>query len=144
MEWKKMKRKLLLKLLSLLRKKQTFTTEPEKWNELWNLWVQGKVETPYRELMTYMSEVFNGGHDQYFVNLENIGGQEKNMAALKTILPVKHRFILWLAHKAYRTNEKKESAVALMVGNWCDTLFDFDEAVYNEILERYADERIEL
>ena len=133
-----------MKLPGFLKKKEFTITEPEKWNELWDLWVKGEVDTPYAELMKYISEVFNGGHDQFFANLENTGTLQKNLAALKTILPVKHRFILWLAHKSYTAYEKKESAVSEMVTMWCDFVFDLDEAVFNEILEKYAAEKIEL
>ena len=46
---------------------------------MWDLWVEKKAETPYAELMTYQSEVSNGGHDQYFTNTENTGDIQKEI-----------------------------------------------------------------
>lgn len=46
-------------------------TKQQKWNKMWELWSEGKIASPYAELMTYQSEVNNGGHNQYFTNVEN-------------------------------------------------------------------------
>lgn len=40
---------------------------------MWELWMNEKIETPYAELMTYQSEVNNGGRSQYFDNTQNNG-----------------------------------------------------------------------
>ena len=43
-------------------------TEAEmKVNKMWDLWVEGKADSPAAELMKYQSEINNGGHDQYFL-----------------------------------------------------------------------------
>lgn len=42
------------------------TDEQKKWNKMWDLWAEGRADSPYAELMTYQSEINNGGHDQYF------------------------------------------------------------------------------
>lgn len=47
--------------------------EEKKWNKMWDLWAEGCAASPYAELMTYQSEINNGGHDRYFFNIENTG-----------------------------------------------------------------------
>ena len=72
-------------LFDLFRKSKTeLSDEQKKWNKMWDLWEENRVDTPYVELMTYQSEINNGGHDQYFLNVENTGDLQKEMAALET------------------------------------------------------------
>ncbi len=47
------------------------TNDELKWNKMWELWTEEKIPSPYNELMTYNSEVNNGGHAQFFDNIEN-------------------------------------------------------------------------
>ena len=57
-------------IFGLHRKKKGALTEAQlKWNKMWELWAEGKAGSPYAELMTYQSEVNNGGHSQYFSNV---------------------------------------------------------------------------
>ena len=75
------------------RKKKNFpdnavlSEEAVQWNKMWDLWANGEIASPYNELMTYQSEVNNGGHSQYFVNTENTSDISKEMSALDEILP---------------------------------------------------------
>ena len=129
-----------MKLPRFLKKKEFVSkVDPDKWNAMWDLWIDDQVDAPYAQLMYYQSEVSNGGHGQYFSNCEENGDLKKEMAALKTILPVKNRFYLWLAYRAYRSCAKKENAVAELLTLWCDIVVDMDEARLNGILEEYAE-----
>ena len=65
------------------------TEEEKKWNKMWDLWAEGEIESPYNELMTYQSEVNNGGHDQYFVNTSDNADMGNELSALYKILPEK-------------------------------------------------------
>ena len=50
-------------LFDFLREKRVEQTEKQlKLNKLWELWEEEKAASPYAELMTYQSEVNNGGH----------------------------------------------------------------------------------
>ncbi len=41
-------------LFDLFKKKNTeLTKEAQQWNAMWDLWAQGKADSPYAELMTY-------------------------------------------------------------------------------------------
>ena len=129
-------------LFDLFKKKKVELTEEQlKWNKMWDLWVAGKVETPYAELMTYQSEINNGGHWQYFVNVGNDNDLSKEISALETILPDK---LVDNLHKAYRVyiisveNEDDENAEEII--EQCDDIFYENEEEINCKLEAYAHE----
>lgn len=42
--------------------------DPNKWNYMIDLWVDNKLDNPIQHLITYDSEVNNGGHLQFFEN----------------------------------------------------------------------------
>jgi len=117
------------------RKKVELTAEQRKWNKMWDLWVEGKAASPYAELMTYQSEVNNGGHDQYFTNVENTGDLQKEMSALASILPQKLVSNLQKAYEAYLTSEEEK---AEEISEQCDDLFYENEGEINRLLESYA------
>ena len=58
-------------IFDIFKKKKELPLEAQQWNKMWNLWTEDKIESPYKELMTYQSEVNNGGHSQYFCNIES-------------------------------------------------------------------------
>ena len=114
--------------------------DEKKWNRMWELWSEGKVDSPYAELMTYQSEVYNGGHDQYFTNTELTGDLQESLAALKTILPAEMQSNLQRAYDAYmllEENEAEERAEEVLTQ--CDDAFYENEEQINNILQAYAD-----
>ena len=123
----------------LKKKKVELTEEQQKWNKMWDLWVEGKVDSPYAEMMTYQSEINNGGHDQYFVNVENTGDLQKEMSALEKILSPKLKNNLQKAYEAYLVlEEKEEDEKAAGVLEQCDDVFYENEEEINRLLEEYA------
>ena len=127
-------------LFDFFRKSKTeLSDEQEKWNKMWDLWAEKRADTPYAELMTYQSEINNGGHDQYFLNIENTGDLQKEMTALKTVLSEKLQKNLQDAYHAYRTvtdNESDEDAEAIL--EQCDDIFYQNEEEINRIPREYA------
>ena len=124
----------------LKKKKVELTEEQQKWNKMWDLWVEGKVDSPYAEMMTYQSEINNGGHDQYFVNVENTGDLQKEMSALEKILSPKLKNNLQKAYEAYLVlEEKEEDEKAEGVLEQCDDVFYENEEEINTRLKEYAD-----
>ena len=103
---------------------------------MWELWSEEKAVVPYAQLMTYQSEVINGGHDQYFTNVENTSDLQKEISILDTILPIKHRTNFQTAYKAYMALEEDEYAAEIL--EQCDGVFWENEEVLNHILENYA------
>ena len=69
----------------LKKKKVELTEEQLKWNKMWELWTEGHADSPYAELMTYQSEINNGGHSQYFDNVSNTSDLQKEMLSLEII-----------------------------------------------------------
>lgn len=111
----------------------------KKWNKMWDLWADGEIESPYNELMTYQSEVNNGGHHQYFLNTENNGDVRKDIENLYTILPGVLTDNIQSAFKAYieleqdKNIEKNEESLEK-----CDDVFYENEEMINSILESYC------
>ena len=127
-------------LFDLFRKKKTeLTEEQRKWNKMWDLWEEGLADSPFAELMTYQSEVNNGGHDQYFTNIENTGDLQKELTALETVLSSKLKENLKKAYEAYRIledHEEDEQAEAAL--EQCDDVFYENEEEINHKLEEHA------
>ena len=130
-----------MSLFDLFKKKKVELTEEQlKWNKMWDLWTGGEAESPYAELMTYQSEINNGGHSQYFFNIENNDDLSKEMSALENILSDKLVDNLHKAYKAYlvlEKNEEDEEAVEIM--EQCDDIFYENEEEINSKLQVYAD-----
>lgn len=130
-----------MSLFDLFNKKKVELTEEQlKWNKMWDLWTDGEAESPYAELMTYQSEINNGGHSQYFFNIENNDDLSKEMSALENILSDELVDNLHKAYKAYlvlEKNEEDEEAVEIM--EQCDDIFYENEEEINSKLQVYAD-----
>ena len=127
-------------LFNIFKKKKVELTEEQlKWNKMWDLWVDGKVDSPFAELMEYQSQVNNGGHSQYFTNIENTGDIQKDMSAIETILSKQLNANLKKAYKAYLIlEEKEEDEKAEEVLEQCDDVFYELEEEINHALEEYA------
>ena len=127
-------------LFDIFKKKKIVLTEEQlRWNKMWDLWVEGKVDSPFAELMEYQSQVNNGGHDQYFTNVENKGDLQKEMSALEQILSEKLNSNLKRAYKAYLVLEEKEDdEKAEEILEQCDDVFYENEEHINHALEEYA------
>ena len=121
------------------KNKAESSDEQKKWNKMWDLWAEGRADSPYAELMTYQSEINNGGHDQYFFNIENSGNLQKEMAVLKTVLPAKLRDNLQNAYDAYLklTNEESDEQAGTILSQYDDEFYKVEEDI-NRILREYA------
>jgi len=111
---------------------------------MWDLWTEEEIASPYAELMTYQSEVNNGGHGQYFTNVENTSDLAKEMSALEKILPAQLKANLRDAYRACLILEEKEDdPQAEEALERCDNVFWEQEEEINRILEEHAS-RLEL
>ena len=126
-------------LFAFFKKKQVkLTDEQKKWNKMWELWSEEKADSPYAQLMTYQSEVNNGGHYQYFDNVENPSDLQNEISILETILTAKHKNNLRKAYGAYLVLEEKEDECAENTLEQCDEMFYENEEEIIRILEEYA------
>ena len=112
--------------------------DQKRWDKMWQLWSEGQADSPYAELMTYHGEINNGGHYQYFTNIENTGDVQEEIAALTTILPEKLKNNLQKAYEAYMVLEEKEDKESENIIDQCDNLFYENEEQINSLLEEYA------
>lgn len=119
---------------------QKFTEEELKWNRMWELWTNGEIETPYNELMTYQSEIHNGGHSQYFTLLDDNSDTETEISLLCSILPDILNENVRKAYRAYLILEENETdEVAESIIKRCDETFFENEQMITDILEAYAE-----
>ena len=121
------------------KKKHELTEDQLKLNKMWDLWVQNKAESPYKELMDYQSEINNGGHSQFFTNVESRGELQKEMSALDVILPSELKSNLHKAYKAFLISEEKDGDdESDEILERCDDIFWDKEEEINRILNDYA------
>ena len=120
-------------------KKKKLSDEQKKWNKMWDLWAEERADSPFAELMTYQSEVNNGGHDQYFSNMEERGILQKEIASIEKILPENLKNNFKEAYGAYLVlNKDVDNEEAINKLNDCDDMFYQNESEINNILEEYA------
>jgi len=120
------------------KKKVELTDKQQQWNKMWELWAKGQMDSPYAELMTYIGEVNNGGHYQYFDNLENTSDLQKELSALKTVLPLNLKNNVQRAYKAYLVLEEENNEKAEGIIECCDNVFYEHEEQINRILEEFS------
>ena len=127
-------------LFDIFKKKKVKLTEEQlKWNKMWELWTEEKVKSPYFELMTYQGEINNGGHSQYFCNVENVSDLKKEMTVLEEILTPILSENLQKAYKAHLVlQEKEDDGKAEKILEQCDNVFYENEEQINRILQEYA------
>ena len=117
----------------------SLTEENKQWNKMWDLWANGEIQSPYDVLMTYQSEVNNGGHGQYFVNTENTSDLLKEMSGLNSVLSDTLKENLKTAYEAHlllEQDETNEEAEAVL--EKCDDVFFQNEKDINAILESFC------
>lgn len=126
-------------LLKPKKKIQQLTAAELRWNHIWDLWTEGKATSPYAELMTYESEVNNGGHSQFFCNVSNTEDLQQVMNELRSVLSEELRQNLEKAYQAdLRLEENEEDEEAEMILESCDDVFYEREKEILQILEQYA------
>lgn len=121
------------------KRKSELSREQKKWNKMWDLWAENRADTPYAEVMTYQSEVNNGGHDQYFLNVEQTGDLQAEISILENVLSEELRSNLLTAYDAYQMLADKESDEEWeAILERCDDAFFKNEEEINRILKAYA------
>ena len=92
------------------------------------------------ELMTYQSEVNNGGHLQYFDNLENVGDLQKEVSQLNRILPQILKDNLLKAYNAYLVmlKQDQDDETEIVFEKYDEIYYENEESI-NQLLEKYSD-----
>ena len=119
------------------RKKETLTTE-EKLDRMWELWEIGGLKDPCAKLMTYESEVNNGGHSQYFYNIANCGDLAAEVEAVLSMLPEPLRENLNRGYTAFAAQEDISDDDNEELFEECDDVFYEHEQLLIDILYESA------
>ena len=129
-----------MSLFNLFKKKQPI--EELKWNKMWDLWAEEKIASPYAELMTYESEINNGGHMQFFDNVSNTSDLPQTISVLFTVLTGVLKQNLEKAYNAYLEFEDDEDTLDEILDE-CDNVF-YDNENDVEIILKECAKTIEL
>lgn len=119
------------------KKKKEQPIEELKWNKMWDLWAEEKASSPYAELMTYESEINNGGHMQFFDNVSNTDDLPQTISILYTVLDGILKQNLENAYRAYSEHQEDEDTLDEVL-NECDNVFYEHESEIEKILKEYA------
>ena len=107
---------------------------------MWDLWAEEKSSSPYAELMTYESEINNGGHMQFFDNVSNTSDLPQVISVLYTILNgvLKQNLVTaYNAYLEYEGNDDQEDKLNEILDD-CDNVFYENESEIEQILKGYA------
>ena len=119
------------------KKEKTLTTD-QKLNRMWELWAIGDLQTPVAKLMTYESEVDNGGHSQYFFNVANCGDLAAEVEAVLPMLPEPLRENLNRAYTAFAAQKDIADDTNDELFEECDDVFYEHEQLLIDILYESA------
>ena len=125
-------------IFDVFKKKEPLIPD-EKLNKLWDAWVAGKVPAPWAALMTYESEVNNGGHDQYFFNVNETGDVQAEVKTVLSLLPEVLKSNLQRAWEAYQASPDAEDENDDLF-NECDDVFYANEKPLIDLIQNYAND----
>ena len=128
-------------IFSFFKKKKKVVELPKEarqWNKMWDMWVDGNIESPYYELMEYLNGVNNGGHCCHFDNImgnDDLGEYVKN---LESILPEPLKSNVTRAYNAFIINPDDISDENNNILDECDKVYFDNEELVNSILKDKA------
>ena len=128
-----------MNLFGWFRKEEELPVQDQKWNKIWDLWVAGKADSPYAELMEYESEVNNGGHSQYFFNVANCADLKAAAEILLKTLPEPLLSNFRKAYEAFSGQEDICDDENDDLFEECDDIFGAHEQLILDLLTKYAD-----
>ena len=125
------------------KKNVQLSQEAENWNKMMDCWSEGKLNSPYDELVGYYGEVSGDGHGFYFTNLDSNGDTEKTVNTLKENLPEALGKNLAKAYELYvqlenETDDSKAEKIDKELYQ-CDVFFSENIATLEQMLQQYAD-----
>ena len=125
-------------IFDIFKKKKTALTTDQKWNKMWDLWADGKLNLPCAKLMRYESEVDNGGHSQYFCNVANCGDLAVEVEAVLSMLPEPLRENLARGYAAFSEQSDISDDVNDELFEECDDVFYEHEQLIIDIIYEAA------
>lgn len=128
-----------MNLFDIFRKKNEPPKPPSKWDMMWEMWTEGKIASPIADMMSYDSEVNNGGHAQYFFNTANCSDMDAAVRRILPALPEPLRGNLARAYEAFAAQPKIDDDSNDDLFSECDDVFYKNEQLLLDILEKHAD-----
>ena len=113
-------------------------TAEERWNRIWELWEIGDLLSPLENLLTYESEVNNGGHSQYFFNVANGGDLAVEVEAVLSMLPEPLRENLARGYAAFSEQNDISDDVNDELFEECDNIFYKHEQLIIDMIQEAA------
>ena len=120
------------------KKKVEPLTAEERWNRIWELWEIGDLLSPLENLLTYESEVNNGGHSQYFFNVANGGDLAVEVEAVLSMLPEPLRENLARGYAAFSAQDDISDDVNDELFEECDNIFYKHEQLIIDMIQEAA------
>lgn len=125
-------------LFDIFKKRKFTLTTDQKLNKMWDLWATGALKSPCAKLMTYESEVDNGGHSQYFFNVANCGNLEAEVKAVLSMLPDPLRENLARGYAAFSEQDDISDDTNDELFEECDNIFYEHEQLLIDIIYESA------
>lgn len=122
------------------KKKEKPLTAEESWNRIWELWEMGDILPPLSNLLTYESEVNNGGHSQYFFNVANGGDLHAEVKGVLSLLSQPLHENLLRAYTAFSAQGDISDDVNDALFEECDNIFYKQEQLIINIIQQAADD----
>lgn len=119
-------------------KRKSLSLEEQKWNKMWELWENEQAVSPYQQLMTYQSEVNNGGHSQFFFNVDNTDDLDTVVKEVLSVLPQALSQNLQTAFQAYKKYSDTDDNQIDKILDSCDEIFYENEEEIDALLKKYA------
>ena len=125
-------------IFDIFKKKKAALTTDQKLDKMWDLWAEGKLNQPCAKLMTYESEINNGGHSQYFFNIANSGNLEQEVEAVLSMLPELLRENLARGYAAFTAQDDISDDINDELFEECDDVFYEHEQLIIDIIYEAA------
>ena len=125
-------------IFDIFKKKKAVLTTDQKLDKMWDLWADDKLDLPCAKLMTYESEVNNGGHSQYFFNVANGGDLAVEVEAVLSMLPEPLRENLARGYAAFSEQDDISDDINDELFEKCDDMFYEHEQLIIDLIYEAA------
>lgn len=123
-------------LFDIFKKKKPAPTTGQKLDKMWEQWAANKLDLPCAKLMTYESEVNNGGHSQYFFNVANCGDLAAEVKAVLSMLPEPLRENLARGYAAFSKQDDIADDINDGLFEECDDVFyEYEQLIIDMLYE---------
>lgn len=114
--------------------------ETRKWNKMWEMWRDDRIPSPYRELMTYQTDMEKGGYNYYFAQRAAERRVAPSVEAVLSLLgDTDSAASMSDAYAAYEKYAGIDEDELKRILDECDYIYFDSKEEITEILKGYAD-----